>query len=161
MGFEIRIGNEDEIVIAHQLMKEAFDEYRDLDVPSSAVNEPIDILRNSFLNGTESFILCFLDEVPVGSLRFMLQDDSIYFSRVSVPPFARRKGIAKSMLKWLENYANKQGKIKAVCKVRASLSDNVRLYESIGYVITKEGIVKNPNGFEVKTVIMEKSNLFS
>ncbi|MGG1679458.1 GNAT family N-acetyltransferase [Neobacillus sp. NRS-1170] len=160
MGIEIRIGNEDEIVIAHQLMKEAFEEYRYLDVPSSAVNEPIDILRKSFQNGSESFILCFLDEVPVGSLRYRLQDDSIYFSRVSVPPFARRKGIAKSMLKWLENYATKQGKNKAECKVRAGLSHNVRFYESIGYVITKEEIVKNPNGFEVKTVIMEKSNLF-
>ena len=42
------------------------------------------------------------------------------------------------------------------CRVRASLPKNIILYENIGYFVSKEEVVTNPNGFFVKTVVMEK-----
>ena len=60
------------------------------------------------------------------------------------------------MLMWLEKYANENGKIKMECRVRASLPKNIILYENIGYFVSKEEVVTNPNGFFVKTVVMEK-----
>ncbi len=64
-------------------------------------------------------------------------------------------GVAKAMLCWLESYAQTNGilKMKFVC---ASLSKNAKLYESIGHLITEEEMMTNPNGFLVKTVVMEK-----
>jgi ribosomal protein S18 acetylase RimI-like enzyme len=156
MRIEVKLGNEEEIAIAHQLMIEAFKEYQLLEVPSSAINEPVDTLRTSFMNGTEKFILCYLDGRPLGSSRFVLKDQSLYFSRVSVQPSARGKGLAKSMLVWLEDYAKKEGRNKVECRVRSSLKHNVRLYDSIGYEVTNEETVTNPNGFQVKTLVMEK-----
>ncbi|WP_374703012.1 GNAT family N-acetyltransferase [Peribacillus deserti] len=105
MKAQIRLGNEDDIKTAYKLMREAFEEYRVLEIPSSAIDEPVDFLLNSFKNGTEKVILCLVNGIPLGSSRFTLREDSLYFSRVSVPPYARGRGLAKSMLSWLENHA--------------------------------------------------------
>lgn len=152
----IKLGNEAEIVIAHKLMKEAFEEYRYLEVPSSAINEPLDTLRDSLRIGLEKFILCYIDGNPLGSLRFNTKDQTLCFSRVSVPPYARGRGIAKLMLSWLEDYAKKEGIHKLQCKVRSSLTHNVRLYQSIGYTVTEEEMVTNSDNFPVSIVVMEK-----
>ncbi|MEH7494978.1 GNAT family N-acetyltransferase [Neobacillus niacini] len=152
----IKLGNEAEIVIAHKLMKEAFEEYRFLEVPSSAIYEPVESFRDSFRNGSEKFIICYIDGCPLGSLRFKTIGRSLYFSRVSVPPYARGRGIAKSMLSWLDVYAKKEGFYKLQCKVRSSLTHNVRLYQSIGYTVSKEEMVTNSNNFPVNIVVMEK-----
>lgn len=138
-----------------QLMLEAFEEYRLMDVPSSALNGTIESLQQAFINSKEKAVLSFINEAVVGSMRFTVQDGSLYFFRVSVTPSARGMGVAKAMLCWLESYAQTNGilKMKFVC---ASLSKNAKLYESIGHLITEEEMMTNPNGFLVKTVVMEK-----
>lgn len=109
MNLEIRLANEKETPIVHKLMLDAFEEYRFLEVPSSALNESLDTLLNALKNGSEKALLCFVDGEPLGSSRFTIKGDSLYFSRLSVTPHARGKGIAKAILLWLENYANENG----------------------------------------------------
>lgn len=157
MNLEIRLANEEETPIVHKLMLEAFEEYRFLEVPSSALNESLNTLLNALKNGSEKFLLCFVDGEPLGSSRFTIKCDSIYFSRLSVTPHARGMGIAKAILLWLEKYANENGKMKMECRVRASLSKNISLYEAMGYIVSEEEVVTNPNGSPVKTVVMEKN----
>lgn len=157
MNIEILLANEKEIEIVHKLMLEAFEEYRFLDVPSSALNEPVETLLTNFMNGSEKALLCWGNGEPIGSSRFTIKGDSLYFSRLSVPPNARGKGIAKAMLRWLENYATENEKVKIECRVRAALPKNISLYEAMGYVVSKEEVVTNPNGVLVKTVLMEKN----
>jgi ribosomal protein S18 acetylase RimI-like enzyme len=89
-------------------------------------------------------------------VRFKTDKSSLYFFRLSVCPEARGKGIAKSMLSWLENYAKEYGKTEIWCRVRMSLPQNIQLYKSVGYIVFKEEVVTNPNGFPVKTVVMKK-----
>lgn len=156
MNLQIWIANEEDIPNVHKLMLEAFEEYRYLDVPSSALNEPLETLQTAFKSGLEQAILCSVDGIPLGSLRFTIKEDSLYFSRVSVAPKARGKGIAKEMLLWLEKYAYDNSKMKIECRVRASLPNNISIYETMGYIVAKEEVVTNPNGFSVKTVLMEK-----
>ncbi|CAH0346616.1 GNAT family N-acetyltransferase [Bacillus sp. CECT 9360] len=152
----IKPADEEDIYTVHQLMLEAFEEYRNLDVPSSALNETVSSIVDSMKSRSEQAILCLVDDVPVGSTRFRLDNHSLYFSRVSVPPKERGKGIAKSMLVWLETYAKENNKTEMVCKVRMSLPRNISLYQSLGYVVTKEEITANPDGFSVKTATMKK-----
>ena len=156
MKLEIRIATEKETPMVHKLMLEAFEEYRFLEVPSSALNESLETLQNAVKSGSEKALLCFVDEEPLGSSKFTRKGDSLYFSRLSVAPKARGKGIAKAILEWLEKYANDNEIMKMECRVRASLPNNIRLYEAMGYIITKEEVVTNPNGIPVKTVTMEK-----
>lgn len=156
MNLKVRLANEEDIPIVHKLMLEAFEEYRLLDVPSSALNESIESLQTAFKSGLEQALLCSIDGIPIGSLRFTCKEDSLYFSRISVAPKTRGKGVAKAMLLWLEKYANDNSKMKMECRVRASLPKNIRFYESMNYIVVKEEVVTNLNGFSVKTVLMEK-----
>lgn len=157
MNIEISLANEEDIPTVHKLMLEAFEEYRFLDVPSSALNESLETLQTVLKNGLEHALLCSVDGVPLGASRFTIKEASLYFSRVSVTPNARGKGIAKAMLLWLEKYAYDNSKLKMECRVRASLPKNISLYESMGYSVSKEEVVTNLNGFLVKTVVMEKN----
>ncbi len=152
----IRLAHAEDAHLIHQIMMEAFEEYRHLDVPSSALNETVRSIEESLKNGSEKALLCFQDDVPVGSVRFTTDQHSLYFFRLSVCPKARGKGIAKLMLSWLENYAKEHGKTELRCRVRMSLPQNIRLYQSVGYAVCKEEVVTNPNGFFVKTVVMKK-----
>lgn len=114
---QINLVTEDEAPLVHRLMLEAFEDYRYMEVPSSALNEPIDKLIDALKNGTEQAILYRLNAIPLGSSRLQLKEDSLYFSRLSVTPSARGKGIAQEMLAWMEEYALLNGKQKMVCKV--------------------------------------------
>ncbi|MEQ2468283.1 GNAT family N-acetyltransferase [Niallia hominis] len=153
---QINLVTEDEAPLVHRLMLEAFEDYRYVEVPSSALNEPIDKLTDALKNGTEQAILYRLNAIPLGSSRLQLKGDSLYFSRLSVTPSARGKGIAQEMLAWMEEYALLNGKQKMECKVRANVRKNISLYEKLGFIITKEEEANNPNGKLVKTVNMEK-----
>lgn len=154
---EIKIAEETDVPVVYKLMLEAFEEYRFLDVPSSAINESLEELQIAVKNNSEKALLCSINGVPLGSCRFTMKEDTLYFSRVSVTPSGRGKGIAKALLMWLEKYAYDNFKEKMACRVRASLPKNISLYESMGYFVSKEEVVTNPNGFLVKTVLMEKT----
>jgi hypothetical protein len=67
MNLEIRLANEKEAPIVHKLMLEAFEEYRLLEVPSSALNESLDSLINVLENGSDNALLCFVNGEPLGS----------------------------------------------------------------------------------------------
>ncbi|WP_036718801.1 GNAT family N-acetyltransferase [Paenibacillus harenae] len=153
----IRLADAKDAYLVHKIMLSAFEEYRNIDVPSSALNESIVSIEESIKNGSENALLYFIDEIPRGSARFKTEDNSLYFSRLSVAPEARGKGIAKSILTWLEEYAKKNGNSEITCRVRMAISQNIQLYKSVGFYITREEVVNNPNGFPVKTVIMKKS----
>lgn len=153
---QISLVTADEAPIVHQLMLEAFEDYRFIEVPSSALTEPVDKLVQALKDGRVQAIIYWLDDVPLGSARLQLKEESLYFSRLSVTPSARGKGIAKAMLAWMEEYALLNGKQKVECKVRANVPKNIQLYKNIGFVITKEEEADNPNGRLVKTVDMEK-----
>lgn len=157
MKIDIKLATEEHLPDIHRMMQEAFEEYRYLEVPSSAVTEPLDYLLKNYRTGMEQAVLCLVDGVAAGSVRFKLKEQALYFSRLSVTPSARGKGLAKAMLAWLEKYALENGKGKIECLVRAALPENISLYRSIGYKIVKNEEVNNSNGFSVKVAAMEKN----
>jgi ribosomal protein S18 acetylase RimI-like enzyme len=153
----IRLAGAEDAYLVHKIMLLAFEEYRNIDVPSSALNESIESIEKSIKNGYEKALLYFNDDTPMGSVRFKTEDNSLYFSRLSVSPEARGKGIAKSILAWLEEYAKTNAIPEITCRVRMSVPKNIQLYKSVGFIIEKEEVVTNPNGFLVKTVVMKKT----
>lgn len=60
------------------------------------------------------------------------------------------------MLAWFENYSKEHGKSETWCRVQLSVPQNILLYQSVGYIIKNEEIVKHSNGSTVKIVIMKK-----
>src|SRR4051812_16899474 len=105
----IRLANVNDAHLVHQIMMQAFEEYRHIEVPTSALDETISSIEESIHSGMEKALLYFTG-IPLGSARFKVEADSIYFSRLSVTPEARGRGIVKSIVHWLEDYAKQFGK---------------------------------------------------
>ncbi|MCL6443469.1 MAG: GNAT family N-acetyltransferase [Alicyclobacillus sp.] len=152
----IRIAKPDEARLVHEVMLAAFEEYRYIDVPSSALNETVASIEQSLGSGAEQALLYVQDGAAVGSCRFKRDRHALYFSRLSVRPEARGRGIAKAMLKWLENHARDHGLLEMWCRVRMSVPRNIELYKSLGFIVTQQEVVTNANGFPVQTVVMRK-----
>mgnify|MGYP003902864505 CR=1 FL=1 len=154
--FMIRLATAEDAHLVHRIMLSAFEEYRYDKVPSAALNETVSSIEESLKNGSVKALLCYIDGVPLGTVRFKTDKNSLYFFRLSVCPEARRRGLAKSMLLWLENYAKEHGITEIWCKVRMSVPQNIQLYKSVGYIICNEETVTHQNGFSVKVATMKK-----
>ena len=75
---------------------------------------------------------------------------------MSVLPEKQGQGIAKRLLKSLEEYAEKDEVSTILCKVRMTVQKNIELYSSIGYEIYDEEVVHKPNGINIKVCSMKK-----
>jgi len=158
MNYEIKLAEtEKEIEYVYQTMQNAFREYNKYGTPSSAMNEKLSTLVDSICGGAEQAILVYINEKPVGSVRFKEMDEaSLYFFRLSVIPEARGKGLAKKMLQWLGEYARDNKKDQITCRVRQDTPHNIRFYHSNQFEIAKEETIINKDGNIIDTVIMAK-----
>ncbi|WP_431800114.1 GNAT family N-acetyltransferase [Halobacillus andaensis] len=144
--------------IIHDLMIQAFMEYNHEIPPSSALEETAQSVSDA-LEEEEEGLIAYEGNKPVGMVRFHIKNKNLYFYRLSVIPEERGKGIAKKILTFLENYANKEGLSSIRCKVRMNAPKNIKLYSSIGYDVYDEEVVHKPNGINIKVVSMKKDLL--
>jgi ribosomal protein S18 acetylase RimI-like enzyme len=152
---EIKFAEVSDAPLIHDLMIKAFMEYKDEVPPSSALDETIQSISTALEDG-EQALISFVDNGPVGMVRFRLKANGVYFYRLSVIPEKQGQGIAKEILKSLEDYANQKEKPTILCKVRMTVPKNIKLYSSIGYSIFDEEVVHKPNGISIEVVSMMK-----
>ncbi len=141
--------------LVHDLMIKAFTKYKDDVPPSSALEETVDSVAKALIEG-EKGLIAYLNENPVGMVRFQLQENGIYFYRLSVIPEEQGKGIAKALLSKLEAFAKQKAISIVSCNVRFTADQNIALYESIGYQMYDEEVMYRPNGIKLKVVSMKK-----
>jgi ribosomal protein S18 acetylase RimI-like enzyme len=141
--------------VIHDLMIKAFMEYKNENPPSSALEETVQSVSDALEKG-EKALIAFEENNPISMVRFQLKDEGLYFYRLSVIPEKQGKGIAKKILKSLEDYANTINVTTILCKVRMTVTKNVQLYSSIGYGVYGEEVVHKPNGINIKVVSMKK-----
>lgn len=151
----IKFAKTTDAAVIHDLMIKSFMEYKNETPPSSALDETVQTVSEAIGKG-EKALIAFEENKPVGMVRFQLINEGLYFFRLSVIPEKQGKGIAKNILKSLEDYANKVGVSTIVCKVRMAVQKNIQLYSSIGYAVYEEEIVHRPNGIKIKVVSMKK-----
>ena len=152
---EIKLADVSDAPIIHELMIKAFMEYKDEVPPSSALEETVESITTA-LKDNEKGLIAYVDETPVGMVRFQLKENGLYFFRLSVIPERQGQGIAKKVLKFLEDYAKGKEISKLLCKVRMTVTKNIKLYSSIGYSIYDEEVVHKPNAINIKVVSMMK-----
>lgn len=152
---EIKFAKVSDASIIRDLMIKAFMEYKEAVPPSGALDETVHSVSNDLKNGEQCLIGC-IDSEPVGMVRVKLKDRGLYFFRLSVIPEKRSKGIAKKLLKSLEEYASKREISTMFCRVRMTVPKNIKLYHSVGYEIYDEEIVHKPNGININVVSMKK-----
>ena len=137
--------------VIYDLMIKAFMQYNNETPPSSALEETIQSVTEALDKG-ERALIAYEENNPVGMVRFQLENKGLYFYRLSVLPEKQRQGIAKRLLKSLEEYAEKDEVSTILCKVRMTVQKNIELYSSIGYEIYDEEVVHKPNGINIKVV---------
>lgn len=134
--------------LIHNLMIMAFMEYKNETPPSSALDETVQSVSDALGKG-EKTLIAFEENKPVGMVRFQLKNEDLYFYRLSVIPEKQGQGIAKKILKSLEDYANKVEGSTILCKVRMTVQKNIQLYSSIGYAVYDKEVVHKPNGINI------------
>lgn len=133
----------------------AFAEYQDDLHPSSALDETIGQIEQELLNGSQ-ILIGTINEQPVATVRFQIQEQALYFYRLSVLPKEQGNGYAKKLVAALENYAKKQNLNEVQCNVRYNVPRNLYLYASLDYEIIDEFDVIKSCGASIKTVTMAK-----
>jgi len=104
---EIKFAEVSDASIIHDLMIKAFMEYKDEVPPSSALEETVQSVLIALKDG-EQGLISYVDNEPVGMVRFQLNEDGLYFYRLSVIPEKQCLGIAKKILMSLEDFAIKK-----------------------------------------------------
>lgn len=141
--------------VIHTLMISAFTKYKNDTPPSSALDETVESI-NAALAAGEQALICHDEGQPAGMVRFTIEGKMLYFFRLSVLPEKQGRGIAKKLLEKLEQIAVQQEMKEIQCKVRASLPQNIRLYESIGYEVFEEQLLDRGAGPKIPIVSMRK-----
>lgn len=152
----LKIGTNIKPAEAINVIHQAFKRYLTEPQPSSALNETEDSILNELNQGTELFGVYDNDKL-IGIVKCVLNNEYIYFSRLSVLPKNQGKGIATSLVKYLEGYAIQNNIFVSKCKVRKNEKDNIALYSKLGYEIVKEEIILNKNGDDIPTLTMQKT----
>ncbi|MDX8046674.1 GNAT family N-acetyltransferase [Gracilibacillus sp. S3-1-1] len=150
---EIKKANIEDAPLIHELMIKAF---ANILPPSNALEETVEYVTDAIKTGEEALIGYIADQ-PIGMVRFVMKENSLYFFRLSILPEHQAKGLAKELLAKLEEYAKKRQTPKITCHVRKALAKNVHLYHSLGYDMVEEFTVTKPDGIVLEVAAMEKS----
>ena len=147
-----RVSNSQQIL---EVIHAAFKRYEQDPMPSSALVETKATIEQELLDGVLMFGM-EKDAQLVGVVKVIRLEDHIYFSRLAVLPEFQKQGIARALVKFVEQFAKEEQMPTVRCKVRKSEKDNIRLYKKLGFHIAKEEVMTSPLGFVMETVTMDK-----
>ncbi len=119
------------------VMLDAFREYKlVLDPPSAAHAETVDTVRRRLGRGRA--VVAELQNHIVGFAFYEVHNDGLfYFSRLSVLPAFRRRGIGLALVKYIERRADEANAPGVRLGARVQLPHLVARYEKLGYRITR------------------------
>ena len=111
----------------------AFEQYRGKLVPESgAFRETAAAIAAELATGA-SAIVAEQNGRPVGCVMLKPEEGDLYFGRLSVLPAARGAGLARRLIEAVEAEARRRGMPAVRLGVRIVLTDNQRLFRSLGY----------------------------
>jgi GNAT superfamily N-acetyltransferase len=120
--------------------------------PSSALRETGEAIGAKIAGGGGFGI--FEAGALVAVALWRIDGDALHVARVSVAPWARGRGIARSLVEACEKQARGRSARRMTLKTRLELPENERLFERCGFA--RRGVEAHP-GFEAPTTaLMEK-----
>ena len=111
----------------------AFEQYRGKLVPESGAFRETPAAIAAELEKGASAIIAEQNGRPVGCVMLKPEDGDLYFGRLSVLPAARGTGLARLLIEAVESEARRRGMPGVRLGVRIVLTDNQRLFRSLGY----------------------------
>lgn len=114
----------------------AFEQYRGKLLPESgAFGETADNIARQLTSGADALIAERNGRV-LACVMMEMQEGDLYFGRLAVLPQARGLGLAKRLIEAVEQEARRRGLPGVRLGVRVVLTNNQRLFTSLGYVET-------------------------
>jgi len=111
----------------------AFAQYRGKLTPdSNAFRETPEIIAAQFNQGAGA-IIAERNGKPVGCVMIELRERDLYMGRLAVLPEARGAGLARRLVAAVEAEARARGLASVRLGVRIALTDNQRLFTSMGF----------------------------
>lgn len=112
----------------------AFEQYRGkLEPESGAFGETAEGIAAELAQDSGA-ILAERNGKVVGCAMLKLLEDDLYFGRLSVLPEARGLGVARRLIEAIEDEARRRELAGVRLGVRIVLTENQRLFQSLGYV---------------------------
>ncbi|MHA6615727.1 GNAT family N-acetyltransferase [Pseudonocardia sp. DLS-67] len=134
----------------------AFAQYRDrLEPESGAFRETADTISRDLAAGAGA-ILAEQDGEPLGCVMIKPVEGDLYLGRLAVVPSARGRGIARRLVRAVEEEAAQRGLTGVRLGVRIVLTENQRLFAALGYVETSR---EAHPGFDHPTSITMRKSL--
>jgi ribosomal protein S18 acetylase RimI-like enzyme len=119
-----------------RLMLSAFHEYEGvLEPPSAAHAETIDTIRARLSAGCA--VMATIGGQAAGFAFYQPQEGHLYFSRLSVLPAFRNRGIGRALVEYVERRAMETGARGVRLGVRLQLPHLLARYERFGYRVTR------------------------
>lgn len=136
----------------------AFEQYRGKLVPESgAFRETAQGIATELTNGAGA-IIAERNGAVLGCVMTRLEQGDLYLGRLSVLPAARGEGLARRLIAAVEDDARARGLPGVRLGVRVVLTENQRLFQSLGYrEISREA----HDGFDTMTSINLRKALSS
>ena len=114
----------------------AFEQYRGRLVPESgAFRETAEAIATEFATGAGA-IIAERNGETLGCVMIQEMEGDLYFGRLSVLPAARGTGLARRLIAAVEAEARRRGLAGVRLGVRVVLTENQRLFASMGYLET-------------------------
>jgi predicted N-acetyltransferase YhbS len=112
----------------------AFEQYRGkLRPESGAFRETAEAIVSELASDSGA-IVAERNGRMLGCVMVKLLEGDLYFGRLSVLPDARGQGLAKRLVEAVEDEARRRELAGVRCGVRIVLTDNQRLFSSLGYL---------------------------
>jgi GNAT superfamily N-acetyltransferase len=120
----------------HDLTRAVYSGYAALDPPSGALSEGLEQVRAEL----EAFggAVARIDGQLVGCLRLQDRDDRLLVRRVAVTSDHRGQGVARAMIEWCLEEAQRRGARALMLGVREQLPANRRIWERLGFTVVAQ-----------------------
>jgi predicted N-acetyltransferase YhbS len=136
--FPVREITEDDVPWVVDVIRAAFEEYRGrLDPPSSAHHKTVEIVRRELADGG-GFVACDPQAI-IGCVFYHRYPDHLYLDRLAVLPSHRGQGIARALIRAVEQRAGQDGLGEVRLSVRLVLETNRTYFERLGYTFVSYG----------------------
>jgi ribosomal protein S18 acetylase RimI-like enzyme len=129
----LRLATADDAAKLAHTIAAAFEQYRGKLVPESgAFRETPESIADEMRQGAGA-VIAERNRTAVGCVMFRIYEGDLYFGRLAVLPEALGLGLAKRLIAAVEREARARRLLGVRLGVRVVLTDNQRLFQSLGY----------------------------
>lgn len=129
----IRLAEFTDATAIADLLVDSFAEYKDLYTKKAYAQTILGVYKIKERIFNKSTWVVLVDNIMSGTISLIQADNTLYIKSVAVAPAARRKGLAKAMLRHAERQAIKRRLKYLELTTTHFLIEAVKLYESFGF----------------------------